>query len=116
MKLALQRKQQDIKGTFGGHKGVSFSLTARAILTEEEESLIHRYGMSGLIVHEWVVDKKNETTRRISISDLKSGTEITIKNLGELLEAEEQIKQGCHNLKTYLQMAATFGGEEIIDI
>lgn len=116
MKLALRRSQADVKGMFGGHKGVNFELYARGIFTPEEERLIQRYGMDGLRLHEWVVDKKNETTRDITVRVLRSGTTITLANLGELMEAEEQIKQGCATLKTYLETAATFGGEEIIDI
>ena len=40
MKLVIQRSQQDVKGMLGGHKGVSFTLSYRLVLTGEEEELV----------------------------------------------------------------------------
>lgn len=42
MKLALKRSQQDIKGMLGGHKGVSFTLSYRLVLSSEEQELVQR--------------------------------------------------------------------------
>ena len=47
MKLTIKRNQADVKGLFGGHKGVRFSLYAKANITSEEQFLylskyIHR--------------------------------------------------------------------------
>lgn len=43
MKLAIQRSQQDVKGMLGGHKGVTFTLSYRLILSSEEQELVNRY-------------------------------------------------------------------------
>lgn len=47
MKLVIRRNQADMKGFFGGHKGVKFSLFAKADITEEEQALIRKYMVGG---------------------------------------------------------------------
>ena len=43
MKLTIKRDQADVKGVFGGHKGMKFLLSYRVELTPEEQGLITRY-------------------------------------------------------------------------
>ena len=40
----------------------------------------------------------------------------SLKDLGELQMLEETIIDSCKKLKVYLQVATTFGGEDIIEI
>ena len=44
------------------------------------------------------------------------GKEITCKDITEMIAAEEQIKEACHNLARILFICRHFDGEEIIDI
>jgi hypothetical protein len=43
MKLTIRRNQADVKGLFGGHKGVRFSLFGRVQVSTDENALIERY-------------------------------------------------------------------------
>ena len=45
MKLHIKRSQADVKGMFGGHKGVSFTLSLKLELSPEETSLIEKYAV-----------------------------------------------------------------------
>ncbi len=50
----------------------------------------------------------------ISISSLGRGHHIECKDLEELLEAEETVRESCKNLTRYLEAAATFDGSETV--
>ena len=43
MKLYIRRNQEEKKGLFGGHKGMTFLLSCRVELSSEESSLIEKY-------------------------------------------------------------------------
>ncbi len=62
MKLIVKRNQTDVKGLFGGHKGVRFSLHARANITDEERALIDRYKVSGHILASYELPIKGSPT------------------------------------------------------
>ena len=49
---------------------------------------------------------------KISVNDLVDGHHLEMKDLGEMLSAEEQIVQACNNLKAHLAAAKTFDGRE----
>lgn len=50
----------------------------------------------------------------ITIDGLERGQYIECKSLDELLGAENAIMTACHNLKGYLETAATFDGREVL--
>src|SRR5579871_2255309 len=50
----------------------------------------------------------------ITISSLGRGHHIECKDLEELLEAEETVRDSCKNLTRYLEVAATFDGSETV--
>jgi hypothetical protein len=50
----------------------------------------------------------------ISIASLGRGHHIECKDLEELLQAEETVRDACRNVTRYLDAAATFDGSEII--
>lgn len=51
---------------------------------------------------------------RVTIDSLLSGVQIECKDLDELLEAEGAIVDACKTMKSYLEIAATFDGREIL--
>jgi hypothetical protein len=54
---------------------------------------------------------------KITVDSLQQGQHIELKNLDEVLGAEEAIMTACQNFKSYLDAAATFDGhEEVFDI
>jgi len=120
MKLIIKRDQADVKGFFGGHKGVNFSLSIRVEITQEEKELIDRYKVgdyllvsSDLLAH-MAVKEGIRTT--LSINDLTNGKSFTVDSISTLLKLEEEIKNGCQNLKDLLMVMRTFGGEEVLEI
>lgn len=117
MKLTIKRDQADVKGIFGGHKGVRFSLSAKVKLSDEERGLIDRYKASEYILASYekiIGGEKFET--HFSVNDFINGRTVEINDISTLLDLEEQIKGGCQNLKNLLTVMRTFGGEEVIEI
>jgi hypothetical protein len=51
---------------------------------------------------------------QITIDSLTSGHHIECKTMDELLGADSALREGCENLRTYLDVAATFDGREEI--
>ena len=117
MKLVIRRNQADVKGVFGGHKGVRFSLFGQVQITDAERALIERYkvGEYTLAVYELQLGK--EIVRdRVSVNGIMSGKSIETDNINTLLELEEKMKEGCRTLRNLLQVMSTFGGEEVVEI
>ena len=135
MKLKIKRDQQS--GITGK---VTFILEARAELTDAEAANVKKYkfgkdilyskekiptaglgdaitqgnlGITSGLTRTLLAKALNLT---ISINDLVKGKRIECKEITEMLGAEEQLKQACALLKNILENAATFGGEEIIEI
>ncbi len=50
----------------------------------------------------------------ITIASLAKGHHIECKDLGELIAAESALCEACKNVKSFLDVAATFDGREII--
>jgi len=50
----------------------------------------------------------------ISIASLGRGHHITCKDLDELLEAEDTVRNSCKSLTRYLEVAASFDGSEMV--
>ena len=55
-----------------------------------------------------------KTQLSISIASLGRGHHIECKDLDELLESEDTIRDACKNLTRYLDVAATFDGSELV--
>ena len=52
----------------------------------------------------------------LTVNDMVSGKEIACKDIGEMIAAEEQIKDACASLARILYMCRHFDGEEVIEI
>jgi len=118
MKLTIKRNQTDVKGLFGGHKGVHFSLYARANITSEERALIDQYKVSDYILasYERPIKGSPNLAFHLSVNDIINGRTTEIDDISTLLKLEEAIQEGCRNLKDLLTVMNTFGGEEVIEI
>jgi hypothetical protein len=125
MKLLLRRDQ---KSGFTGK--VTFSLTVRAELSEEEKSNIKKYKLADTMLYER--DKMADggsgllglasrvafkmLNISVSVKDLSDGKVIEVKDIVEMLAVEGQIKEACETFKAVLTAAAHFGGEEVIEL
>ncbi|MDP3465216.1 MAG: hypothetical protein Q8R86_05535 [Sulfuricurvum sp.] len=104
MKLIIKKDQDS--AFFGG---MNFLVKARVELTNEEQELVKKYKVENQILL--------ETTSifgpiKWTIRDLTSGLSKTGKNVAEVLQYEEIIKQSCEQFKILLEIMKNFGGEE----
>lgn len=125
MKLLLRRDQKS--GLIGK---VTFTLAVRAELTGEEEANIRKYKLGDTVLYErmTMTDKGSGLlgvasrlafkmmNLSISVNDLSSGKKVDCKDIVEMLAVEDQIREAAHTFKSVLEAAATFGGEEVIEI
>lgn len=125
MKLLLRRDQKS--GLIGK---VTFTLTVRAELTDEEKSNIKKYKLGDTVLYE----RETMTERgsgllgvasrfafkmmniSVSVENLADGKKIDCKDIVEMLAVEDQIKEAAQTFKNVLQAATTFGGEEVIEL
>ena len=136
MQLILRRSQ---KTTGLMSKTVTFCLDARADLSSEEAHNVKKYGLGSQVLYNSAaakghLDKAMEFATggsrgflsgavnlamaklalNITVDSLTRGHHIECKDLDELLGAEEAIKTACENIRTYVDLASTFDGREIV--
>lgn len=134
MKLKLVRSQKS-SGVMS--KTVVFCLDARVDLTEEEKHLVEKYKLGKETLYDSAARQKHvaeagaafagggllrgavaaamsKLSLTITTDSLCKGQHVEAKDLDELLGAEEAIKVGCENLRTYLDVASTFDGRELV--
>lgn len=117
MKLEIWRDQSDVKGLFGGHKGVSFKLITRVQVSDAEKRLIEKYkvGDDTLVSYE-LPGRREMLNFTISINQMLAGYTVNTMDIATLMDVEEAIKSKCRNLKNWLGVMATFGGYEVVEI
>lgn len=113
MKLVIQRSQQDVKGMLGGHKGVSFTLSYRLVLTEEESELVRRYKLEEYPVT-WRMFEGTQIPLD-TIGSLVAGRTQTVVDVTTLIQNEDVVKDACDKLPVLFEVVRTFGGEEVIE-
>lgn len=125
MKLLLRREQKS--GLLGK---ITFTLTVRAELADEEKNNIKKYKLGETMLYErmTMADKGSGLLGvasrlafkmlniSVSVDDLSKGKQIECKDIVEMLAVEDQIKEAAHTFKNVLAAAASFGGEEVIEI
>lgn len=127
MKLLLRRDQ---KAGFTGMGKITFTLAVRAELTDQERSNIKKYKLGDTVLYE----RETLTDRgsgllglasrlafkamniSVSVNDLADGKKVECKDIVEMLAVEDQIKEAAQTFKTVLEAAASFGGEEVIEL
>ena len=125
MKLLLRRDQ---KSGFIGK--MTFILDVRAEISEEEKANIKKYKLGETMLYErmTLADKGSGLlgvasrlafkmmNLTISVDDLSKGKLIECKDIVEMIAVEDQIKEACQTFHAVLRTAASFGGEEVIEI
>ncbi|BBL77474.1 hypothetical protein [Methylomagnum ishizawai] len=131
MQLLIRRNQKT--GLMGGAK---YTLYVRAQLSDEERNLVKKNNLAGelLVYYDRDADKANlagslkeagglagALVRKmrdtaLTVAKLIEGAEITCANVGELMGVERETREAALMLKNYLDVAATFGGEEVLDM
>lgn len=127
MKLLLRRDQKS--GLIGMGK-ITFTLAVRAELTDEEKSNIKKYKLGDTMLYErmTLTDKGSGLlgvasrlafkmmNLSVSVNDLSDGKKIDCKDIVEMLAVEDQIREAAQTFKNVLEAAASFGGEEVIEL
>ena len=117
MKLEIWRDQSDVKGMFGGHKGVSFKLVTRVQLLPEETALIAKYKVGDDVLVSYELPGADRAVQfNITINQMAAGYTTNMRDIATMMELEDAIKTRCRNLKSWLQVMATFGGYEAVEI
>jgi hypothetical protein len=125
MKLLLRRDQKS--GLIGK---ITFILTVRAELTEVEKDNIKKYKLGDTMLYERMTMTEKGSgllgvasrfafkmmNISVSVNDLSGGKKIDCKDIVEMLAVEDQIKEAAQTFKNVLEAAATFGGEEVIEL
>lgn len=131
MQLVIQKDQD--KKMMGG---VSFVLSAKVNLTDEEKSVIKHYKAEKVILHQ----KKNLASSvsevaaatsiagrlmsraldklfsDLTIGSLVSGVSFKCKDIGEIIDHEEQLKSVVAIFYNYLQTMIAFGGTQTYNL
>jgi hypothetical protein len=125
MKLLLKHDQ---KSGFTGK--ITFTLAVRSELTEQERSNIEKYKLGDTMLYERATLTEKGSgllgvasrlafkmmNLSVSVNDLSNGKKIDCKDIVEMLAVEDQIKEAAQTFKNVLEAAASFGGEEVIEL
>lgn len=125
MKLLLRREQK--AGMLGK---ITFILTIRAQLSDDEKGNIKKYKLGETMLYERskIIDAGSgvlgvasrlafkATNLTVSVHDLEKGKAVDCKDIVEMLAIEEQVKEAAQMFHAVLNAAATFGGEEVVEI
>ncbi len=125
MKLLLKRDQKS--GMMGK---ITFLLSVRAELTPDEKENIKKYKLGNTMLYEKMktIDPGSgllgvasrlalkAINLTVSVSDLENGKQIECKDIVEMIAVEEQIKEAAQTFNSILTAAATFGGEEVLEL
>lgn len=108
MELVIRRTQADMKGVFGGHKGVAFNLYYRLVLTPEEAALVQKYRLD---MH--VLSRSGGGVVE-TVADVIRGVNQSVQSVDILLGNEATAKRACDAFYKLILVARSFGGEEVV--
>ena len=128
IKLKIRRSQNKAM-----MRGIGFSVHFIAELSPDARKAVDHYGFGKVVLFErdlklkltanplkiiWRFLKLWLTRSRwqITVNDLVKGRTISCKDILEMLEVEEDIRQAAKLFANVLRTAATFGGEDLIDL
>jgi len=125
MKLLLRRDQKS--GMLSSK--ITFTLSVRAELTDEERANIRKYKLGDTMLYERAKIEGGSgllgvasrfalkmVNLSISVNDLENGKQVDCKDILEMLAVEDQIKEAAQTFKSVLRAASSFGGEEVVEI
>ncbi len=122
MKLAINRNTQNTM--FGGKS--TYTLHVRAQLEGDEAEVIKKNSLNKeiLVWHDKTGDASTVTgavwklmkDTRLTVDSFVSGTTFTCKNVAELSGLEDEVRHAALNLRSFIELARNFGGEEIINV
>lgn len=117
MKLIIRREQAEKKGLLGGNKGMEFRLNCQVELSPEENVLVEKAKVGDYVLTTYTIfeNKRGGTESELTVNNLIRGMTSVVMDVQKLLDLEDQVKNGCANLKSLLSVIESFGGEEIVE-
>ena len=127
IQLKLRRSQSQSFGT------VAFSVHVIAELAPAARRAVEHYKLGTTILYQkdlelkftlnfvlallrYVILLLTRKRWQITINDLVKGRTVSAKNVVELLRIEADIRQAAETFAKVLRLAATFGGEELVEL
>lgn len=113
MKLYIRKDQS--KKLMGGTK---FELEARVELSSNEIELVKKYKADKeiLMKREIRIPLTDKSLYlNITIGSLLAGQTFKCGDISEILEYEKLVKESCEAFKNFIEVMASFGGEEVIE-
>ncbi|MCB5261671.1 MAG: hypothetical protein LHW64_08515 [Candidatus Cloacimonetes bacterium] len=93
--------------------GINFELKAQVELTSEEAELIKKYkAHKEVLLSKEVSLLGNKFNIDIKIADLVDGQAFKCKDIAQILETEDNVKEACKSMKNYIMVMKSFGGQE----
>ena len=114
MELLLTKGQG--KGLLGG---VKFEVEAQVQLSDEENELIQHYNLQSEVLLSRELTILGRPTGRevtVTVSDLVTGEVYKCQDLSEVIAFSDNLVEACKTLKSYLEAARSFDGQEVIEI
>lgn len=114
MKLILVRNQS--KGMMGN---VAFEVRGQIQFTPEEAELVRHYKLENEVLAARplrVLGRDTGQIVEVKVRTLVNGDTFKAKDLGEVIAHTENLASACEALKTYLDVARKFGGQEVVEI
>jgi hypothetical protein len=113
MRLIVNRSQAAMKGMFGGHKGVQFTLSYRLELTDEERALVEEYRLEYYPLTWRTVGTLREPDDMIA--NMVTGRSQTLSDVTTLISNERIVKDACDALPPLFEIVRSFGGDEVVE-
>lgn len=114
--MKLNIKKEQAKKLIGG---IGFELQAKVELSREEKDLVIKYKADKEVLMEKEIKipfTGKAIILNITIGSLLNGQTFKCKDIGEILEYEKNVKESCEAFKNYIEVMASFGGEEAFEI
>ena len=125
MKLVIKRTK---KSSLTGKS--NYELYVRADLTDEERKLVkeNSLGKVSVVYHDrsggaalaavsfWAALWKMVKDTQMTVDTFMRGTTFACKDVTELMGIEDEVRGSSLTLRAILEMAKTFGGEEVFDV
>ncbi len=113
MKLYITRDQSS-----SASGGVDFELHVRVELTSSESDVIRKYKLEKEVLlnkEKKIPFTDSSISQDITIGSLVDGQNIRCRQITEILEYENNLKEACELFNKYTMAMTSFGGQEVIE-
>lgn len=106
----LIRRDQETTGILS--KTIAFAMNVRVDASDDERQAIAKYRLGDAVLY----SNPDRGLEAVTVNNLMNGRKFVCRDIVEMLNMEEEIKQAAANLKSVLHAATQFGGEEVLEV